>query len=59
MLPVIKKQIIDLMQDALNAIAVKRGIADALPVPHLERPKVAEHGDVQPILRCSYQKLGK
>jgi arginyl-tRNA synthetase len=59
MLPVIKKQIIDLMQDALNAIAVKRGIADALPVPHLERPKVAEHGDVATNIAMQLSKAWK
>ncbi len=46
MLPVIKKQIIELMQAALASIASQRGITDALPVPQLERPKVAEHGDL-------------
>jgi arginyl-tRNA synthetase len=59
MLPVIKKQIIDLMQDALGAIAVKRGIADALPVPHLERPKVAEHGDVATNIAMQLSKAWK
>lgn len=59
MLPVIKKQIIDLMQDALSAIAVKRGIADSLPVPHLERPKVAEHGDVATNIAMQLSKAWK
>lgn len=59
MLPVIKKQIIDLMQDALSAIAVKRGITDTLPVPHLERPKVAEHGDVATNIAMQLSKAWK
>lgn len=46
MLPLIKKQIINLMQAALSELAKERGISDALPMPHLERPKVAEHGDI-------------
>jgi arginyl-tRNA synthetase len=47
MLPVIKKQITQLMQDALKVVAATHGISsDDLPVPHLERPKVAEHGDL-------------
>ena len=47
MLPVIKQQITTLMQNALAEIAKGRGIAlDVLPIPHLERPKVAEHGDI-------------
>jgi arginyl-tRNA synthetase len=47
MLPVIKQQLIDLMQQALATIAKNRGIdPNTLATPHLERPKVAEHGDV-------------
>ena len=47
MLPVIKQQITTLMQNALAEIAKGRDISlDVLPVPHLERPKVAEHGDI-------------
>jgi len=47
MLPVIKQQITTLMQNALAEIAKSRDISlDVLPVPHLERPKVAEHGDI-------------
>lgn len=47
MLPVIKQQLIDLMQQALANIAKNRGIdPNTLAIPHLERPKVAEHGDV-------------
>lgn len=47
MLPVIKKQITQLMQDALKAVAKAHAISgNDLPVPHLERPKVAEHGDL-------------
>ena len=35
------------MQNALAEIAKSRDISlDVLPVPHLERPKVAEHGDI-------------
>ena len=43
MLPAIKKQIISLMQAALAQIAKERSILDALPEPHVERPKVVEH----------------
>jgi arginyl-tRNA synthetase len=47
MLPVIKQQITTLMQSALAEIAKSRDITlDVLPIPHLERPKVAEHGDI-------------
>ena len=47
MLPAIKKQITELMQDALKVVAKAHDISfDELPVPHLERPKVAEHGDL-------------
>ena len=47
MLPVIKQQLINLMQQALATIAKSRGIdPDSLVIPHLERPKVADHGDV-------------
>ena len=47
MLPLIKQQITTLMQNALAEIAKSRDISlDVLPVPHLERPKVAEHGDI-------------
>ena len=47
MLPVIKQQITTLMQSALAEIAQSRDISlDVLPTPHLERPKVAEHGDI-------------
>ena len=45
MLPEIKKQIIDSIHAALREIALSRGIESDLPLPHLERPKVAEHGD--------------
>jgi arginyl-tRNA synthetase len=47
MLPAIKRQITQLMQDALLVVASAHNISDDdLPVPHLERPKVAEHGDL-------------
>jgi len=46
MLPEIKKQIIDSIHAALREIALSRGIESDLPLPHLERPKVAEHGDL-------------
>ncbi len=47
MLPVIKQQITTLMQSALAEIAKSRDISlDVLPTPRLERPKVAEHGDI-------------
>ena len=45
-LPEIKKQIIDSIHAALREIALSRGIESDLPLPHLERPKVAEHGDL-------------
>ncbi len=59
MLPVIKKQIIELMQAALASIASQRGIADALPVPQLERPKVAEHGDLATNIAMQLSKAWK
>ena len=47
MLPAIKKQITQLMQDALKVVAAAHDVVSHdLPVPHLERPKVAEHGDL-------------
>ena len=45
MLPEIKKQIIDSIHAALKEIAHSRSIELDIPLPHLERPKVAEHGD--------------
>lgn len=46
MLPEIKNQITSLIQEALREIAKARGIDADIPKPHLERPKVAEHGDL-------------
>ncbi|MBU3600123.1 arginine--tRNA ligase [Polynucleobacter sp. 30F-ANTBAC] len=59
MLPLIKKQIINLMQAALSELAKERGISDALPVPHLERPKVAEHGDIATNIAMQLAKAWK
>jgi arginyl-tRNA synthetase len=59
MLPVIKKQIISLMQDALAQIAKERGIAESLPEPHVERPKVVEHGDLATNIAMQLSKAWK
>lgn len=59
MLPLIKKQIINLMQAALSELAKERGISDALPMPHLERPKVAEHGDIATNIAMQLAKAWK
>ncbi len=59
MLPVIKKQIISLMQAALAEIAKERGIQDSLPEPHVERPKVAEHGDLATNIAMQLSKAWK
>lgn len=59
MLPLIKKQIINLMQAALSELAKEHGISDALPVPHLERPKVAEHGDIATNIAMQLAKAWK
>jgi arginyl-tRNA synthetase len=59
MLPAIKKQIISLMQDALAQIAKERGIADSLPEPHVERPKVVEHGDLATNIAMQLSKAWK
>jgi arginyl-tRNA synthetase len=59
MLPVTKKQIIHLMQGALAELARDRGISEALPVPHLERPKVAEHGDIATNIAMQLSKAWK
>jgi arginyl-tRNA synthetase len=59
MLPVTKKQIIHLMQGALAELARDRSISEALPVPHLERPKVAEHGDIATNIAMQLSKAWK
>jgi len=59
MLPAIKKQIISLMQSALAEIAKERGIQDLLPEPHLERPKVVEHGDLATNIAMQLSKAWK
>ncbi|MEY2887241.1 MAG: arginine--tRNA ligase [Pseudomonadota bacterium] len=59
MLPVIKKQIISLMQAALAEIAKERGIQGSLPEPHVERPKVAEHGDLATNIAMQLSKAWK
>ena len=42
-----KIQLTQHITNALNALAQKRGLsAGEFPVPHLERPKVADHGDI-------------
>jgi arginyl-tRNA synthetase len=42
-----KTQLIHLIANALNSIAQERGLAAGeFPIPHLERPKVIDHGDV-------------
>jgi len=59
MLPAIKKQIISLMQAALAQIAKERSILDALPEPHVERPKVVEHGDLATNIAMQLSKAWK
>jgi arginyl-tRNA synthetase len=59
MLPAIKKQIISLMQVALAQIAKERSILDALPEPHVERPKVVEHGDLATNIAMQLSKAWK
>jgi arginyl-tRNA synthetase len=59
MLPAIKKQIISLMQSALAEIAKERGIQDSLPEPHVERPKVVEHGDLATNIAMQLSKAWK
>lgn len=46
MLPVIKNQIAKLFHKALEQIASQQQIDGEIPVIQLERPKVAEHGDL-------------
>jgi arginyl-tRNA synthetase len=59
MLPALKKQIINLMQGALSELAGERGISEPLPLPHLERPKVAEHGDIATNIAMQLSKAWK
>lgn len=59
MLPALKKQIINLMQGALSELASERGISEPLPLPHLERPKVAEHGDIATNIAMQLSKAWK
>ncbi len=47
MLSIQKTQLTQCITNALNALAQERGLsAGEFPIPHLERPKVADHGDV-------------
>ncbi len=47
MLAIQKTQLTQCITNALNALAQERGLsAGEFPIPHLERPKVADHGDV-------------
>ena len=42
-----KTQLTKIITNALNALAQERGLAAGeFPIPHLERPKVADHGDI-------------
>lgn len=42
-----KIQLTQCITNALNVLALERGLAAGdFPIPHLERPKVADHGDV-------------
>ncbi|BEI36175.1 arginine--tRNA ligase [Polynucleobacter sp. HIN6] len=42
-----KTQLTQCITNALNALAQERGLAAGeFPIPHLERPKVADHGDI-------------
>ena len=42
-----KTQLTQSITNALNALAQGRGLlAGEFPIPHLERPKVADHGDI-------------
>lgn len=59
MLPALKKQIINLMQGALSELASERGISEPLPLAHLERPKVAEHGDIATNIAMQLSKAWK
>jgi arginyl-tRNA synthetase len=47
------------MQAALAEIAKERGIQDSLPEPHVERPKVAEHGDLATNIAMQLSKAWK
>lgn len=46
MLPVIQKQLQTIIGSALAQLASSRGVDSTLPIIALERPKVAEHGDL-------------
>ena len=47
MLLVQKSQLIQSITSALNALGKERGLsAGEFPLPHLERPKVSDHGDI-------------
>ncbi len=42
-----KNQLTQCITNALNTLAQERGLAAGdFPIPHLERPKVADHGDI-------------
>lgn len=60
MLLAIKNQIIQLMQNALIVVAKERSIDFSdLPNIHLERPKVAEHGDIATNIAMQLAKAWK
>jgi arginyl-tRNA synthetase len=60
MLPVIQTQLQTMIGSALAEIAKTRGIeVDALPIPQLERPKVADHGDLSTNIAMQLAKAWK
>jgi arginyl-tRNA synthetase len=60
MLPVIQNQLQTIIGSALAEIAKLRGIeVDQLPTPQLERPKVAEHGDLSTNIAMQLAKAWK
>ena len=60
MLPVIQNQLQAIIGSALSKIAQDRGIdAGNLPLPNLERPKVAEHGDLSTNIAMQLAKAWK
>lgn len=59
MLPVIQKQLQSILGLALAEIAKARGIDSPLPIVQLERPKVAEHGDLSTNIAMQLAKSWK
>ena len=60
MLPVIQQQLQTIIGQALQKIARARDIdADQLPVPKLERPKAADHGDLATNIAMQLAKAWK